>query len=80
MVVADVAKSRIRLSLLLLFAAALALLLASCGENESAVVEQPYVSETDIVINEVLPSNTESFQAFDGRYYDWVELYNPSDR
>ena len=67
-------------SVLLLAAAALLLLLASCGEEEQPAVDQPYVSQTDIVINEVLSSNSESMQAFDGRYYDWVELYNPSDR
>ena len=32
------------------------------------------------VINEVLCSNSASFKAYDGRYYDWVELYNPSGR
>ena len=30
------------------------------------------------VINEVLCSNSASFKAYDGRFYDWIELYNPS--
>ena len=67
-------------ALLIPLVAALVLLLASCGEEEKSIVDQPYVSQTDIVINEVLSSNTESAQAFDGRYYDWVELYNPSGK
>lgn len=60
--------------------AILCLFLTSCGEKEQPPVDQPYVSATDIIINEVLASNTESIPAYDGRYYDWVELYNPLDK
>ena len=35
-------------------------------------------SEGAPVINEVLCSNSASFKAYDGRFYDWIELYNPS--
>ncbi len=61
---------------LLVAAAALCLLLASCAQEQESV-DQSYISGTDIVINEVLASNTESAPAYDGRCYDWIELYNP---
>lgn len=36
------------------------------------------VSGNSPVINEVLCSNSASFKAYDGRFYDWIELYNPT--
>lgn len=33
---------------------------------------------SDIVINEICAKNT-VYAASDGKYYDWIELYNPSD-
>lgn len=55
-------------------------LLCSCQsqENDPVVSDSRVVSKADIIINEVLTSNSESAKAFDGRYYDWVELYNPT--
>ena len=55
-------------------------LLCSCeaAETEAVVSDSIVVSEADIVINEVLTSNSASAKAYDGRYYDWVELYNPT--
>ena len=41
------------------------------GKGKSAGGNSP-------VINEVLCSNSASFKAYDGRFYDWIELYNPT--
>lgn len=57
------------------------LLLGSCESEESQnSLESIYntVSRSDIIINEALCSNSTCAKAFDGRYYDWVELYNPT--
>lgn len=55
-------------------------LLTSCENTEETEVvsDSRIVSEADIIINEVLTSNSASAKAYDGRYYDWVELYNPT--
>ena len=56
------------------------LLLCSCQpeDTQPVVSDSRVVSEADIIINEVLTSNSSSAKAYDGRYYDWVELYNPT--
>ncbi len=60
--------------------AMIALWLCSCenSANTDAKAQQS-VSPTDITINEVLSSNSSSMKAYDGRYYDWIELYNPKN-
>ena len=55
----------------------LVLLLSSCSDSP-AQETAPVTTPTDLIINEVLASNTSSAKAYDGRYYDWVELYNPT--
>ncbi len=49
-----------------------------CGkkndENKAAPKET-----TGLIINEIMSSNNHYAQAFDGDFYDWVELYNNSD-
>ncbi len=55
---------------------AVAIAVISLNSGSDNNVSDSSVSEADIVINEVLSSNSGSAQAFDGRYYDWVELYN----
>ena len=55
--------------LALTVAAILAILIFSPGSGSS---------EGTPVINEVLCSNSASFKAYDGRFYDWIELYNPT--
>lgn len=72
---------RKKATLLSLFglAAACVLFLCACEEKKGHTVsDAPSLSGTDIVINEVLASNSQSAKAYDGRYYDWVELYNPT--
>ena len=54
----------------------LAVLLCSCSQDTDAPVQT--TSQTDLILNEVLTSNSSSAKAYDGRYYDWVELYNPT--
>lgn len=56
----------------------LGLMLCSCKENETEA-SVPSAMPTDLVISEVLTSNSTCAKAYDGRYYDWVELYNPHD-
>lgn len=48
--------------------------------GEDAEDPKTSVSFTDVIINEAVASNTESAKAYDGRYYDWIELYNPTSR
>ncbi len=36
-------------------------------------------SASSIIINEICAKNT-AYAAPDGKYYDWIELYNPSDK
>lgn len=57
-------------ALVLLIAVTVALYFFGSGKSGSS---QP-------IINEVLCSNSASYKAYDGRYYDWIELYNPSSR
>ena len=53
--------------------------LCACEEQNAPVVsDEPALSGTDIIINEILASNSKSAKSYDGRYYDWVELYNPT--
>ena len=54
----------------------LAMMLTSCSDSTNKT-SQP-TGETELIINEVLTSNSASAKAYDGRYYDWVELYNPT--
>ncbi len=61
--------------------AASVLCLSACEGKRAAgstVSDDSFLSGTDVVINEVLASNSLSAKAYDGRYYDWVELYNPT--
>ena len=41
-------------------------------------VEAKVLAESDVVINELMASNTETAQDQDGEYDDWIELYNNS--
>ena len=59
----------IALVLIITFAFCLAYYFFDSGAN---------ISGKKPVINEVLCSNSASFKAYDGRFYDWVELYNPN--
>jgi len=34
----------------------------------------------DLKINEIVSSNSQSAPGTDGNYYDWIELYNPTDK
>lgn len=54
----------------------LAVMMVSCSGSADKP-SQP-TGETELIINEVLTSNSASAKAYDGRYYDWVELYNPT--
>ncbi|WP_167614087.1 lamin tail domain-containing protein [Maribellus sediminis] len=47
--------------------------LSSCNKNDDEV-EIPAV-----VINELLPKNSQNGSDQDGEYDDWIELYNPSE-
>jgi len=42
--------------------------------NNDPVVETP-----DVVINEILPKNSQNGSDEDGDFDDWIELYNPAD-
>lgn len=54
----------------------LALGLASCGSVEDS---RGMITDVRVVINELVPQNQAQVDE-DGNSYDWVELYNPSDR
>lgn len=71
-------KMAVLFSLFMLGALCVVFLCACEEEKVSEVSDDPVLSGTDIVINEVLASNSQSAKAYDGRYYDWVELYNPT--
>lgn len=47
---------------------------ASCGGDDPIIEETP-----KILINELLPKNTQYGSDQDGEFDDWIELYNPSD-
>ena len=53
--------------------------LTGCSGEEADEMKAG-VSFTDVIINEAVTSNTESAKAYDGRFYDWIELYNPTSR
>jgi hypothetical protein len=42
--------------------------------NDDEIEETP-----DVVINEILPKNSQNGSDHDGDFDDWIELYNPSD-
>ncbi len=74
-------KKILKFSALVCFALLWVFTLCSCNsESSEDSPEEVYntVSRSDIIINEVLCSNSTCAKAFDGRYYDWVELYNPT--
>jgi hypothetical protein len=58
-------------SVLLLF---LALALTNCNSDDPIVEETPR-----ILINELLPKNSQHGSDQDGEFDDWIELYNPAD-
>lgn len=55
---------------LLLF---LVIVFTNCN-NDDPIEETP-----DVVINEVLPKNSQNGSDQDGDFDDWIELYNPAD-
>lgn len=74
-------KKIFRIAALVCFALLCVVALCSCDSEEPQdSLESIYntTSRSDIVINEVLCSNSTCAKSFDGRYYDWVELYNPT--
>lgn len=51
---------------------------ASCKKDE--VPETPVIPEIpNVVINELLPKNTQNGSDQNGEFDDWIELYNPAD-
>lgn len=50
------------------------------GGDESSDEDEASDNEVKIVINEVCSKNDRGITAADGGYYDWVELYNMSDK
>ncbi len=46
-----------------------------CNNNDT-----PSETEKSIVINEVLPKNTQYGSDEDGEFDDWIEIYNPSTK
>ena len=56
---------------LLLF---LVIVFTNCNNDDPIVEETP-----QIVINELLPKNTQYGSDEDGDFDDWIELYNPAD-
>ncbi len=56
--------------------------LQGCSEKLPQLPELPEIENTanQIVISEVMSSNDISYPAPDGRYYDWVELHNRTDK
>lgn len=75
-------KNRVIVILLavLLCAAAVVYLVAG-GKSESGETEAAYDSNASglVLINEAMASNAGVIPAPDGGFYDWVELYNPSE-
>lgn len=47
----------------------------NCNKNNDPVIEET----PDIVINELLPKNSQYGSDQDGEFDDWIELYNPAD-
>ncbi len=46
----------------------------NCNNDDPVVEETP-----EIVINELLPKNSQNGSDEDGDFDDWIELYNPAD-
>ena len=46
----------------------------NCNDDDPVVEETP-----QIVINELLPKNTQYGSDQDGEFDDWIEIYNPAD-
>lgn len=46
----------------------------NCNNNDDPIEETP-----EIVINEILPKNSQNGSDQDGDYDDWIELYNPAN-
>ena len=61
---------RFKIALLLL----LIIGFTNCNNDDDPVVETP-----EIVINEILPKNSQNGTDQDGDYDDWIELYNPAN-
>jgi hypothetical protein len=53
--------------------------LAACNKNDDPVVEPPDTTVA-VVINELLPRNTQHGSDQDGEFDDWIELYNYSSQ
>ncbi len=49
----------------------------ACNDNEDPIPDPPEPT-VSVVINEMLPRNTENGADQDGEYDDWIELYNYS--
>lgn len=47
----------------------------NCNKDEEPVVEET----PKILINELLPKNTQYGSDQDGEFDDWIEIYNPAD-
>ncbi len=60
---------RFKIALLLL----LVIGFTNCNNNDDPIEETP-----DVVINEILPKNSQNGADQDGDYDDWIELYNPA--
>ncbi len=77
-----------RFNLLLIIAVLLVIFLAiepyvNTTPNENSVVIQTTSGESEVVenypiISEVMSSNRNALASEDGEYYDWIELYNPT--
>jgi hypothetical protein len=61
---------RFKIALLLL----LVIGFTNCNNSDDPVEETP-----EIVINEILPKNSQNGTDQDGDYDDWIELYNPAN-
>lgn len=60
-------------NIVLIFLILLSTLYVSCSKEDETTVE------IDVVINELMPSNSTTATDQDGEYDDWLELYNKSD-
>ncbi len=63
--------NRIRLALIVLMIIGF----TNCNKGDEPVNEETQ----EIVINELLPKNTQNGSDQDGEFDDWIELYNPAD-
>ncbi|MBT3319000.1 MAG: hypothetical protein HN389_04425 [Clostridia bacterium] len=53
--------------------------LPNTGEGFVTYMQTNVVTTGQIIINEIMVSNSTVLQEGDGEYYDWIELYNRSD-